>query len=120
MGEIGSGRKPKTVRLGRRNGMPNAGSCKGGPNLLAAMIIVQAITDWRELVAKKDWKNEKQKRNKNLHELRQFFKSDWCEFLMMSMEITPKEILKKLESELQEAIEEEETMERVCEHNERN
>ena len=103
MGGIGSGRKPKTVPLGRRNGMPNVGSRKGGANLLAAMIIVQAITDWRELVAKKDWKNEKQNKDKNLNELRQFFKSEWCEFLMMFMEITPNQILRQLEKELAEA-----------------
>ena len=83
--------------------MPNVGSCKGGAKLLATMIIVQAITDWRELVAKKDWKNEKQDKKNNLNELRQFFKSEWCEFLMMFMEITPNQILRQLEKELAEA-----------------
>ena len=95
MGGIGSG---------RREGMPNMDKMDGGAKLLATMIVVQAITDWRSIIKQRDFLERTPSRNKNLHELREFFNSEWCEFLMMFMGITPKQILNKLEMELEEAV----------------
>lgn len=92
------------VGSGRRGGEPNLKSYKGGAKLLATMIVVQAINDWRDIIKNRDYLNKSQSPNKNLSELRLFFKSDWCKFLMMFMEITPQQILNKLEIELKEAM----------------
>ena len=69
---------------------------------LAAEIVAAAVHDWRSLVRKKAWKDEP-KPNCNFTELRNFFKSDWCEFIMQNFEISPARILALLEKELQEA-----------------
>lgn len=98
MGGIGSG---------RREGMPNLEGLDGGAKLLATMIVVQAINDWRSIINQRDFLDRTPSRRKNLCELRQFFNSEWCEFLMMFMEITPKQILNKLEMELEEAMKKE-------------
>lgn len=92
------------VGSGRRNGMPNMERMDGGAKLLATMIVVQAITDWKSIIKQRDFLDRKPNRYKNLNELREFFNSEWCKFLMMFMEITPKQILNQLEKELEEAV----------------
>ena len=77
------------------------------PNaLMAAEIIVGAINDWRLLIKSKAWRDTT--RNDkwcNFDELREFFRSDWCGFLMQKWEsIDQTRLLQLLEDELQEAI----------------
>ena len=70
---------------------------------LACAVIEQAVTDWRSMIEK-----EKQDRVSllyNYNELRRFFKSSWCELLMVHMPIPPADILKQLEEERLNAIE---------------
>ena len=69
-------------------------------DILSAAIIEKAVEDWRMLV-----KTGKTHANLNggkvsLPELRQFFKSGWCALLMHGMEITPEQVLHRLEQEL--------------------
>lgn len=73
--------------------------------LLAAEIVISAVNDWRDLIKAKAWLNDGIG-NKwcNFYELRQFFRSDWCGFLMQGMDnIEPTRLLAILEAELQEA-----------------
>lgn len=73
------------------------------PNaLLAAEIVIAAIEDWRYLTKKKQW-DEIPSCYCNFEELRIFFKSDWCGFLMQNFDIAPERILEILERELREA-----------------
>lgn len=69
----------------------------------AAEIVIHAITDWRELVKQKAWRDYPS-RNCNFEELRKFFKSDWCAFLMQGFDVEPARLLEVLEAELQEAM----------------
>ena len=72
--------------------------------LLAAEIIIHAITDWRELVNRKAWL-DKFPHLVNFDELRAFFRGEWCAFLMLNWDIEPAAILAQLEAELQQAME---------------
>lgn len=71
-----------------------------------AVIVIQAIKDWRFLITKKAYDRPAYLRaDRNFKELRKFFKSEWCALLMEDFEIKPHEILKTLEAELQAARE---------------
>lgn len=71
---------------------------------LAMCIVVRAVEDWRLLVKKKAWDIVDPRTNTTLGELRRFFKSDWCDFLMQQFPTTPEQLLAILEAELQEAL----------------
>lgn len=71
--------------------------------LLASQIVVQAIEDWRLLIDGKAWDKEFPRKWCNFDELRAFFKSQYCELLMLDCEIEPLEILRMLEEELRDA-----------------
>ena len=73
--------------------------------LLAAQIVVYAVNDWRDLIKAKAWLDERTtKKHCNFYELRKFFRSDWCAFLMQDMDnIEPSRLLAILEAELDEA-----------------
>ena len=81
-------------------------------------IVNRAVLDWRLLIRAKAWKckkfypvrggNEKlPSYNCNFAELRNFFKSQWCEIClqMNHSSVNPVTILEKLEAELVEAME---------------
>jgi hypothetical protein len=75
--------------------------------LLVSEIIIRAITDWRELIKKQAWENKYLYRcTSTFDELRGFFRSEWCAFLMQDFDIEPERILELLEKELQEALQE--------------
>ena len=77
------------------------------PNaLMAAEIIVGTINDWRLLIKSKAWLDtEHGSKYCNFDELRNFFRGDWCGFLMQKWEsIDQTRLLQLLEEELQEAI----------------
>lgn len=74
---------------------------------MAAEIVVGAIMDWRALIYKKAWLDVAQC-NRNFNELRLFFKSDWCAFLLQGFEMQPEKILEMLEAELRAAMENDE------------
>lgn len=69
---------------------------------LAAEIVIHAVSDWRELVKKQAWLGY-QRHNCNFDELRVFFKSEWCAFLMKDFAVEPERLLEVLEAELKEA-----------------
>lgn len=71
--------------------------------MMAAEIVASAIDDWRGLIKQKAWLNGKVEHNRNFDELRIFFNSEWCEFLMQNFSMHPHELLQLLEKELQEA-----------------
>ena len=71
--------------------------------LLAAYIVIHAVGDWREMVNGKAWLDKTPNRYCNFNELRVFFKSEWCAFVMQSFEIEPARILEMLEAELKAA-----------------
>jgi hypothetical protein len=71
--------------------------------LLAAEIVVHAITDWRALVRSRAWEDDYPSRRCNFDELRIFFNSEWCEFLLQGFDMDPVRILDILEAELQAA-----------------
>lgn len=77
--------------------------------MLASMIVVGAVEDWRELIRRKAWQNHYQQRDCNFNELRMFFKSNWCGLLMLTFDIEPAEILAILEAELAAAMQETES-----------
>ena len=89
--------------LGRRSGTFNLPPRCDFDRMLAAQIVATAISDWRELIREKAWLSKRIEPRKNFTELRQFFESDWCALLMIFMELTPADILTKLEKELEEA-----------------
>ena len=70
---------------------------------LSAEIVIAAVKDWRQLVKQKAWRKKPQA-NCNFTELRRFFKSEWCAFLMQDFELVPERMLKILEQELADAI----------------
>lgn len=69
---------------------------------LAYEIVLYAVKDWRQLVKRKAWKKTASPKC-NFNELRKFFKSDWCAFLMQGVRVPPQKILQMLEEELKEA-----------------
>lgn len=72
--------------------------------LLAAAIIKGAVEDWRRLIKRRAWEKETSGIGKvTFDEIRNFFNSGWCGFLMNGMTIKPETILIKLEEELKEA-----------------
>jgi hypothetical protein len=88
-------------------------------------IVNRAVLDWRLLIQAKAWKckkfypvrggNEKlPSYNCNFAELRQFFKSEWCQLClqMNRSSLSAVMILNKLEAELAEAMEKDEARER--------
>ncbi|MBO5841930.1 MAG: hypothetical protein J6R46_02935 [Clostridia bacterium] len=88
----------RAVRIGGRSERPEA--------LLMAEIVATAIEDWRTLVKRQAWRYEGTEhvdKYCNFAELRQFFKSDWCELLMVMFNIEPQCVLERLEKELEEA-----------------
>lgn len=72
--------------------------------LLAAEIVIFAIKDWRELVNKKAWTRREYSPRCNLTELREFFRGEWCAFLVHRWNVAPERILEMLEAELQQAM----------------
>lgn len=70
---------------------------------LAAAIIEAAVADWRKLIKKKKF-DVHYGSFTSFDELRRFFKSDWCAFLLQYFSITPDRILAKLEEELQDSL----------------
>ena len=76
---------------------------------LAAEIVIAAIQDWRDLVKNKAWLDrnvvKKEHTVVSFGEIRAFFRSEYCEFIMMNFPIAPEGILELLERELQEAME---------------
>lgn len=77
-----------------------------GALLLAYEIVAFAVDDWRKLIRRKAWKKSTIA-HCNFRELRKFFRSEWCMFLLQGCSIEPKEILARLEEELQAAKEKE-------------
>lgn len=82
----------------------------------AINIVTRAVYDWRLLILAKAWKGMSYRRevdgrlpsrNCNFDELRRFFTGDWCDFILSASEVgyTGKDILKRLEKELEEAVE---------------
>ena len=61
--------------------------------LLAAEIVIHAITDWRDLVRTRAWEKQHLSKSKNFDELRAFFKGEWCEFLMQILILIQKPCL---------------------------
>ncbi len=72
--------------------------------LLAAEIVIHAIADWRELVKARKWENINPQAHCNFNELRLFFKSDWCEFILHKFDMSPAAVLALLEAELADAM----------------
>lgn len=69
-------------------------------DILTCAIIEKAVEDWRLLV-----KTGRTHANLNgtkigFRELREFFTGPWCALLMHGMEITPEQVLHRLEQEL--------------------
>ena len=91
---------------------------------LALEIVYYAALDWRRLVKAKAWKKDYKKNvyhywqipsvRCNFDELRKFFRSEWCDFLLTANQVstTGERILALLESELEEAMEKDEMLER--------
>ena len=83
---------------------------------LALEIVNRAVYDWRALIQAKAWKKklypsqggvEKLPSYRvNFKELRRFFKSEWCDNILVSTgaSITAEKILAVLERELEEAM----------------
>lgn len=95
----------KTNKKGRFANVEESRRIVSDPyGMLAAEIVAAAIDDWRGLIKAKAWLNEYPSRVCNFNELRIFFKSEWCEFLMQNFNFAPHDVLRRLEDELQEAI----------------
>ena len=71
--------------------------------LLAAEIVIHAISDWRELVKARKWDDPAPQVRCNFDELRLFFNGEWCDFIMQKFEMSPAALLSILEAELAEA-----------------
>lgn len=80
------------------------GKADEGYKKLAVGIVIKAVEDWRVLIAARAWADGYDLPNKNFEELRDFFKSEYCELLLCHSDIKPVDILKLLEKELSEAI----------------
>ena len=76
---------------------------------LAAEIVMGAIRDWRELVKSKAWLNKGASARQHIivsfDEIRSFFRSQYCAFIMQNFSMSPENILTLLEHELQQAME---------------
>lgn len=83
--------------------MPKSQPVSDPYGLMAAEIVAGAIDDWRGLIKRKAWLDYEVEHNRNFDELRRFFNSDWCEYLMQNFAMKPTELLQLLEKELQEA-----------------
>lgn len=94
-------KKNKQGRFAKQEDRPRVVSDPAG--MLAAEIVAGAVEDWRGLVKQKAWLNAYPSRVCNFNELRIFFKSEWCEFLMQNFSMQPTELLQLLEKELEEA-----------------
>ena len=91
---------------------------------LALEIVHYATLDWRRLVNQKAWKVDYRRNTKHYHiipntrcnfdELRQFFRSEWCDTLLTANRVatTGDRILALLEAELEEAIKKDERKKR--------
>lgn len=66
---------------------------------LAVGIVELAIFDWRIFIKRP----EAQTPSYNFDEIRRFFKSEWCEFLLEGIGASPKRILEILEGELHDS-----------------
>lgn len=72
-------------------------------------IVIQAVKDWIFLIKRKAWKNGGYINDQHggakvtFTELRQFFKSNWCEFLLNGSDIRKEFILAQLEDMLESA-----------------
>lgn len=77
--------------------------CWGCHDRLAAAIVEQAVLDWRLLIKRKVKKKIDKRQVASFQELRRFFNSSYCEFLMSGMTIKPSDILRQLEKEKEEA-----------------
>ena len=85
--------------------------------LLASEILSKAVDDWRLLIKRKAWlfvpsfntTDPIPNKECNFTELRNFFKSDWCDALcyLVSDNVCKETILKILEKELEDAMAEE-------------
>lgn len=64
-----------------------------GEQLLACEIVVKAVEDWKSLATGK----MSETATHNYNELRQFFKSGWCDLLLSHTELTGEYILDRLE-----------------------
>lgn len=98
-------RKKKTATAGKS--YIGSGFESEPEKLLAAHIVIHAIEDWRELVKHKAWNKETRAHLCNFTELRAFFNSDWCNFLLQDLSVDPARILEMLEAELAAAQEKE-------------
>ena len=67
---------------------------------LANEIIIQAVWDWRRLVDAHAWEEVNEDPTCNFEEIRHFFKSEYCELLMLGSGLTPGDVLRQLEKEL--------------------
>lgn len=84
-----------------------------GVKELATQIVLKAVDDWRLLVKSRAWHDKPSRKNRgipnkdcNFTEIRNFFKSQYAEELLSicDVNISPREILQKLEKELEEAM----------------
>ena len=66
---------------------------------LAADIVYKAVSDWQLLIKKRDWLNERPDARCNFTELRSFFKSEFCYFLLSGNAAAQRRILEGLERE---------------------
>ncbi len=104
--------KPLAARLATRTSVNSESATIGRKesksddfnSRLAAEIVIHAVSDWRELIKKQAWVGY-QHPQCNFKELRDFFKSEWCDFLMQDFGIDPERLLATLDKELKEAME---------------
>ena len=90
-----------------------------GTKELATQIVLKAVEDWRLLVKSKAWDVPYKRstygpvpnKDCNFTEIRNFFQSQYAEELLSicDVNISPREILQKLEKELEEAMRSEHT-----------
>ena len=83
--------------------MPRSQPVSNPYGMMAAEIVAGAIDDWRGLIKRKAWLDAEVEHNRNFAELRSFFNSEWCVFLMQNFSMQPHELLQLLEKELLEA-----------------
>lgn len=76
---------------------------------LAAEIVIGAIHDWKHLIKSKAWLDNAPHLHHHViisfDEIRSFFRSSYCDFLMQNFSMTPEGVLMMLEEELREAME---------------
>lgn len=69
-------------------------------DILTCAIIEKAVEDWRMLVKTERAGTSINGTKVSFRELREFFTGPWCALLMHGMEITPEQVLHRLEQEL--------------------